>query len=364
MYDVAIVGAGPAGSTLARLLPDGMRVLLVDRRRLDADRVPEKLCGGLLAPAAQAELARQGLGVPHDVVQGPQLFAVRTFDLPTGTEQLYQRHYLNVDRTRFDRWLLSLVPSSVECVFGWTFVGLERGEGGHLARFTTAAEGSVSVAARLIVGADGAASLVRRLAFPGAQPRRYVALQAEMDAGAGEAHYGALFDERLTDYYGWTVPKGDRVLVGAAFPSGPGSPERFESFIARCRDAGAVRGSVVARGAAPLVRPLLPRDLRMGSAGVALVGEAAGLVSPSSGEGISYALRSGALAASAIGAVGARSGAEAYTRSGMSLGAEVLGKGLKASVIGSPPVRRAVMRAGIGAIRQSGAGDVREAFGL
>ena len=74
-----------------------------------------KPCGGLLAPAAQAELARQGLGVPASVIAGPQLFAVRTLDLPARLERLYQRFYINVDREAFDRWLVSLVP---ECVDG------------------------------------------------------------------------------------------------------------------------------------------------------------------------------------------------------------------------------------------------------
>ena len=68
MYDIAIVGAGPAGSTLARLLGDSYRV---SARRSAASRsgthrrdAAGKPCGGLLAPAAQHELARQGLGVP------------------------------------------------------------------------------------------------------------------------------------------------------------------------------------------------------------------------------------------------------------------------------------------------------------
>ena len=79
MYDIAIIGAGPAGATLARLVGDRYRTLLVDRRRLGeppAPGGPSKLCGGLLAPAAQAELARQGLGIPASVIAGPQLFAV------------------------------------------------------------------------------------------------------------------------------------------------------------------------------------------------------------------------------------------------------------------------------------------------
>lgn len=57
MYDVAIVGAGPAGSTLARLIGSKLRVLLVDKRRpTDINKneyQKSKCCGGLLAPDAQ-----------------------------------------------------------------------------------------------------------------------------------------------------------------------------------------------------------------------------------------------------------------------------------------------------------------------
>ena len=57
MYDVAIIGAGPAGATLARLLSPRLRVLLADRRRLDGPFTEGSLskpCGGLLAPPRSA----------------------------------------------------------------------------------------------------------------------------------------------------------------------------------------------------------------------------------------------------------------------------------------------------------------------
>ena len=66
-YDAIIVGAGPAGSTLARLLPKDWKILLID------GRVPGgKPCGGLLAPDAQKALARFDLTLPKAVLVDPR----------------------------------------------------------------------------------------------------------------------------------------------------------------------------------------------------------------------------------------------------------------------------------------------------
>ena len=86
-FDVTIVGAGPAGSTLARMLGKKLRVLLIERRELfrENGRSPaSKCCGGLLAPDAQEMLGRMGLGLPKKVLVDPQLFVVRAVDLQAG----------------------------------------------------------------------------------------------------------------------------------------------------------------------------------------------------------------------------------------------------------------------------------------
>jgi len=102
MYDIAIIGAGPAGATLARLVGPRYRVLLLEKNPGDG---PGKCCGGLLAPDAQRMLSTLGLGLPKSVLQDPQLFVVRAIDIPHRLERFYQRHYINMDRRQFDRWL-------------------------------------------------------------------------------------------------------------------------------------------------------------------------------------------------------------------------------------------------------------------
>lgn len=113
MYDIVIVGGGPAGSTLARLIGNQYRVLLLEKRTFQEPLYKglQKCCGGLLDPDAQKMLASFGLGLPKSVIVSPQMFAVRTIDNDNSIERYYQRHYINVDREAFDKWLISLIPS-------------------------------------------------------------------------------------------------------------------------------------------------------------------------------------------------------------------------------------------------------------
>lgn len=163
MYDINIVGAGP-GSTLARLLGKNFKILLLDRRQLISYKKGslEKCCGGLIAPDAQYLLAKLGLGVPKEVLVGPQLFTVRTIDFQNKMERYYQRHYINIDRQKFDIWLVSLVPSNVDIRCGTLFKSYEIKNEKIVVNFVSDGK-SFSEKTKFLVGADGANSMLRRL---------------------------------------------------------------------------------------------------------------------------------------------------------------------------------------------------------
>ena len=296
MFDIAVVGAGPAGATLARLLAGQYRVLLIDRR---GNGSPGKCCGGLLAPDAQRMLAELGLGLPTSVLAEPQIFAVRAVDLPSAREGLYQRHYLNIKRAAFEDWLRSLLPPAVDFRPGCLLRSFATGKDGY--RLSLSAGNRIYMEkARILIGADGAASIVRRLAFPGKpRPRTYLALQEYYEAGTASPFYTAIFDPAVTDYYAWAIPKDGRLILGAALSAGSAAKQRFALLREKLGRAGWRLERPCGRDGAFLVRPGAG-DVLLGQKAIGLVGEAAGLVSPSSGEGISYALHSAVCLAAAL----------------------------------------------------------------
>lgn len=348
MYDVAIIGAGPAGTTLARLLACQYRVLLVERRALDG---PErfdlrKCCGGLLAPDAQAMLSRLGLGLPKSVLQEPQLFVVRAIDMPRRLERFYQRHYINMDRLRFDRWLLSMVPADVDLRLGCRLRDYAL-EGGGVTLTLRGCDQTYHERARLLVGADGATSRVRSLLMGRpAWPRRYLAIQDWVETTETTPYFSSVFDPTITDYYGWTIPKDNYLVLGTALPLRSRPLERFELLKQRLRDWGLRFGPTARRETALLLRPMSTRELSTGTAHVALLGEAGGWISPSSAEGLSYAMRSALALADALrpGLAGFN---HRYRRRTTSLRKSIFLKTLKSRVIFSPTLRHLIMRLGI-----------------
>jgi geranylgeranyl reductase len=349
MYDIAIIGAGPAGATLARLIGERYNVLLIDKRGLIDE--PEglssgKCCGGLLAPDAQKMLSALGLGLPKGVLEEPQLFVVKAVDIEQGLERYYQRHYINMNRQKFDSWLLSLVPSGVDIrtkcrlksyapennVFKITFVKDNK---------------TYFEKAKIVVGADGATSQVRlRPSLNNLFPKKYVAIQEWVEGDNNFPYFTSLFDREITDYYCWTIPKGDYLIIGGAFHHKQQASEKFKLLKKKLIHYGFEFGKTVRREGAFLLRPVKTQHLSIGAKGIALLGEAGGWISPSSAEGISYALRSALVLAEALQRT--PDGFEKrYDEKMKALRRNIWLKNLKSHFIFNPKLRKAVMRSSI-----------------
>lgn len=345
MYDIAIVGAGPAGSTLARLLSPQYKVLLLDKRNLQEEGQGRfrKSCGGLIAPDAQKELCRLGLGLPRHIMAGPQLFGVRTLDLEHSHECLYQRYYYNVDREAFDRWLLSLVPDKVEILTNQSLIGIEHEKHSHRLKL----RGGKEISCRLLVGADGASSLVRRrMAGNAPSIRRYLSVQECVEQREEDSHYGVIFDSTITDFYSWTISKNGSMLIGSAFPEGSNAREQFDKLKEKMQQRGFRWGASLYREGAVINRPSSLGEICYGEERTALIGEAAGWISPSSAEGISFALRSAGVLASSL--IHSEKGfLQRYYRGCSSLRKALLGKWLKSPGMYQPLLRRLVLQSSI-----------------
>ncbi|WP_198962075.1 NAD(P)/FAD-dependent oxidoreductase [Pseudonocardia sp. MH-G8] len=287
LVDVAVVGAGPAGSAAAlrvlQLRPDA-RVLLLDAATFPRD----KTCGDGIA--AHALDLVEGLGVPGVSALGPPVPRLRLRS-PGGrvVDRLCARPNRVVRRTVFDAELVAAATARG--------ARLHR----HRVRRLEVRADRVLVddvaAARVVIGADGANSVVRRLlGAPGAPPstvavavRGYAPVTLDPDALVIEFAPGPY------PAYAWSFPLpggGANVGYGVFDRRGGGSrAELVEALRALLPgqepDPATVRGHHLPLSTGPRHQP----DGR-----VLLAGDAAALVNPLTGEGIFDALASGALA--------------------------------------------------------------------
>lgn len=353
MYDVVIIGAGPAGANLARLIGARYRVLLLDRRDLsgeDPHNPAVKCCGGLLAPDAQKLIAHLGLCLPKDILVDPQLFAVRTIDLTSGLERLYQRFYFNMDREKFDRWLVSLLPASVELACGAHFRGIRETAEGYEVSYTHKGQQKTALA-KAAVGADGALSGLRAwLIGEATAPKAYIAIQERYEAASVLPYYTAVFDSAVTDFYGWIIPKDGSLLLGAALEPGAEAWKKYDALKTKLVERGFCFGEKLKTEGAFLYRPTRAAQLCAGKGGAALVGEAAGAISPSSAEGISYALKTSLYLAESL-EEGLEGFLPRYERRLKKLRLNLLLKHIKAPAMYQPFLRRLAMGSGLNSIR-------------
>ncbi len=353
MYDVAIIGGGPAGATLARLIGDRYKVLLIEHRRLADASEPFsalKCCGGLLAPDAQMMLSKLGLGLPKSVLEDPQLFVVKSIDIPQGLERFYQRHYINMNRKKFDSWLLSLVPANVDIRTGCRLQSYATESDGFELTLTQGKK-RLMEKAKIIVGADGAKSKVRaQFASRHLFPQKYVALQEWVERKNDRPYFTSIFDSSITDYYCWTIPKGNYLLIGAALPYKQKATEKFALLKTKLKNHGMHFGKTVFREGTLILRPMRQNQLFTGRRRIALLGEAAGWISPSSAEGLSYAFRSALILAEALQST--PDGFEKrYHKKTRKLRRNIFLKNLKSLFIFNPMLRKLIMKVGLQSIR-------------
>ncbi|HEV3171421.1 MAG TPA: geranylgeranyl reductase family protein [Actinocrinis sp.] len=291
VWDVAVVGAGPAGATAARVAAaSGARVVLLEKAALPR----YKTCGGGLIG-----FSRDALPAGFDVPVRQRIDAISfTHD---GRKERTRRDRNGdllalVNRADFDHALAkAAVEAGAVLREGATVTGTA--ERGDLAVLTLADD--MQVIARAVVGADGSASRISR--YVGVSFGQVdLGLEAEIPvppAVAAQWSGRLLIDwGPVPGSYGWVFPKGDTLTVGVIAARGAGNATRayYRDFVARLglSDYRPLSDS------GHLTRCRTP-DSPMARGRVLVAGDAAGLLEPWTREGISYALRSGRLAGEA-----------------------------------------------------------------
>jgi menaquinone-9 beta-reductase len=318
-FDALVIGSGPAGSVAATVLArGGARVALVDKARFPRD----KACGDLVGPRGVQLLddldihVAGAVPVGDMVVVGPTARRVR---LPCFAGRTYPGHAFALPRADLDAALHdAAIAAGAEPFAGRAGASLV-GDAG-LEGFTLATD--IELRADVIIGADGATSHVAAAAEL-VDPDRVLwgfAVRAYLDAPVDAPHIVLWEPTPWRPYpgYGWLFPGPDgRANLGL----GLGMLSNRTAAAAAARDLPAFTDTLRALGllGAATPEPILGGWLKLGMVGtrpargrVLLTGDAAGLVNPLQGEGISQAMGSGRAAAQAVLAGPARA-AERYT---------------------------------------------------
>lgn len=295
-FHTVVVGAGPAGVMAALRAAQAGSVLLIDQSTLPRD----KSCGGMLNAYAQQFLSEFG-PLPESLELMPRWVNFRYHDFDRAVRKPTQLKFLNVDRRAFDEWLLSHLPAGVTVLPSTRLADLAQDEERVRVRLTSG-ESESEISCEVLIGADGARSAVRR-ALGGTSVSTYVTLQdfCQVD-GDLEPFFDCIYVRDIGDCfaYGYVVPKGAEAIVGSVFYPKTKRPHvKHDLFLGMMRDALPIRESI-RREAATALSVRSVSDVLPGRGRVLLAGEAGGWMSPTSGEGISYALNTGDLAGRAV----------------------------------------------------------------
>jgi geranylgeranyl reductase family protein len=312
--DVLIVGGGPAGSTLAwKLKAAGLDVLILDKKTFPRD----KTCAGWITPAVVETLKLDTADYAHGRVFQP----IRRFVTGTigddvqgrtsaagagraGPAKEVHTDYATpvsygIRRFEFDDYLLQRCGARV--VLGEPLKSLEHEGDGWLV--------NGKIRAPLVVGAGGHFCPVARYlgANLGADEQIIAAQEIEFEMSAAQQRACGVAEDRPELYfcddlkgYGWIFRKGNFLNIGLGREDNHKLAEHVSAFCDGLKRQGRIPSDIPSKfhGHAYLLYPLAPRQLV--EDGLLLIGDAAGLAYPQSGEGIRPAIESALLAANTI----------------------------------------------------------------
>jgi geranylgeranyl reductase family protein len=295
--DVLIVGGGPAGSSLAwALRSSGLDVLIMDKQEFPR----QKVCAGWVTPAVMRELDID----LNDYASKRVLQPISGFSIGQLGQKLVSSHYAGepvsygIRRYEFDDYLLR--RSGARLQLGEAFEQMQKTAHGWRV--------NDSIDAALVVGAGGHfCPVARAIGAKGISELAVAAQEIEFEMTAAQKAECPVDPEIPELYftpdlmgYGWVFRKGDFINIGLGREDRHRLSGHVKSFCNYLKQQGRIPDDIPEKfnGHAYLLYPHASRDI-VGDH-VLLIGDAAGLAYPQSGEGIRPAVESGLLAAQVI----------------------------------------------------------------
>ena len=316
LYDVLIIGAGPSGSNAAisyKNLNPNLKVGLIDKSIFPRD----KSCGDAIGPGVISAL--KGFNNQHILDNEPQVVSTTLY----GPENIGIQNYIPevknkedsivyvIPRIDLDNRILNLAKDlDVDVFEGYSFVSFEKDSDNKLVVEIKNGDNITKLGTKILVGADGANSRVRKQLNVNTNSdwHKAIAIRAYIDS----PNYLEIFKERTLMFeinvsaekgYAWAFPsKGNLLNIGIGVPLNIFKKEKLDinvllqDFITQLTNRGVVVENIRDEKSYLLPfassRPKFKNDIN-----VALIGDASSMINPMSGEGIFYGMEAGYLLA-------------------------------------------------------------------
>jgi len=287
---IAIVGAGPAGAWASTLLARrGHSVTLID-----AQAPWEKPCGGGVTAKALTSFGIFESALPRNNIDRITIYFGDTRSVTVNPKD----PVAVVSRRDLGKYLVEEAEKSGVSLLKKRITKIER-----LTRGWRLSARDSSVQSDFLIGADGATSLVRRSVSTGLQPEDLCVTLGYFIPGNFPAHMKIYFAPAFEGYI-WSFPRPTHTSYGLITRSEPGWTGRaktlLSNFIAADLGPEVLEQAEFYSAPVPCLGPRSWKKNQISGDGWALVGDAAGLVDPITGEGIYYAFKSAEILAETL----------------------------------------------------------------